>query len=69
MKEGKFTVSDIFTGPNSTASPLKIGDVVLSINGKIPADFKDDCDFLLWMYQYKNSELTIKKTDGTMRYW
>ncbi len=65
MIGAKFTVSDIFTGSNSTASPLKIGDKILSINGKIPADFKDDCDFLLWMYQYKNSELTIKKTDGT----
>jgi len=65
MKNGKFTVSDIYTGGNSTASSLKIGDVILSVDGKIPADFKDDCDFLLWMYQYKNSELTIKKIDGT----
>ncbi|SDM19043.1 gag-polyprotein putative aspartyl protease [Daejeonella rubra] len=64
MKNGKFTVSDIYTGINSSASPLQIGDVILSVNGKIPADFKDDCDFLLWMYQYKNSELTIKKIDG-----
>jgi hypothetical protein len=66
LKEGKFTISDIFTGSNSTASLLKIGDSILSLNGKIPADFKDDCDFLLWMYQYKNSELIIKKMDGTV---
>jgi hypothetical protein len=65
MKEGKFTISDLFTGQNSTASSLQIGDVILSLNGKVPADFKDDCDFLLWMYHYKNSELTIKKLDGT----
>lgn len=64
LKDGKFTVSDIFTGPNSTASTLKIGDEVLSVNGKIPADFKDDCEFLLWMYRYKNPELNIKKIDG-----
>ena len=64
MKDGKFTVSDIFTGTNSTASPLQIGDLILAVNGKTPEDFKDDCDFLLWMYQYKNSELTIKKLDG-----
>jgi hypothetical protein len=65
MKEGKFTVSDLFTGPNSTAGTLQIGEAILSLNGKVPADFKDECDFLLWMYQYKNSELTIKKLDGT----
>jgi predicted aspartyl protease len=65
MKNGKFTVSDIYTGVNSSASPLQIGEMVLSVNGKIPSDFKDDCDFLLWMYQYKNSELTIKKMDGS----
>jgi len=65
LKDGKFSISDKFTGTNSTAGTLQIGNVILSINGKIPADFKDDCDFLLWMYQYKKSELNIKKTDGT----
>jgi len=65
MKDGKFNVSDIYTGTKSTASPFQIGDMIQAINGKTPADFKDECDFLLWMYQYKNSELIIKKTNGT----
>ena len=65
MKVGKFIISNLITGRNSMASPLQIGDVILSLNGNVPADFKDDCDFLLWMYHYKNSELTIKKIDGT----
>jgi len=65
MKVGKFIISNLITARNSMASPLQIGDVILSLNGKVPADFKDDCDFLLWMYRYKNSELTIKKIDGT----
>lgn len=50
MKVGKFIISNLITGRNSMASPLQIGDVILSLNGKVPADFKDDCDFLLWMY-------------------
>jgi hypothetical protein len=43
---------------------LQIGDPIISVNDKIPADFKDDCDFLLWMYQYKSAELILKKVDG-----
>jgi len=64
LKDGKFTVSDIYTGSNSTAKSLQIGDSIISVNAKIPADFKDNCDFMLWMYQYKSAELVLKKVDG-----
>jgi hypothetical protein len=39
MKVGKFIISNLITGRNSMASPLQIGDVILSLNGKVPADF------------------------------
>lgn len=64
LKNGRFNVFDKNTGATSTAALLQIGEQVKSINAQTPDAFKSECDFLLWMYQYKAPELLVEKMNG-----
>lgn len=64
-KDGRILVLDKNTGEGSTAASLATGEEVKRINKQSAVDFKNGCDFLLWMYHYKGEELLVEKMDGT----
>ncbi|TWI80633.1 gag-polyprotein putative aspartyl protease [Lacibacter cauensis] len=64
-KNGRILVLDKNTGDASTAAALETGEEVKRINKLSAADFKNECDFLLWMYHYKGQELQVEKMNGT----
>lgn len=64
IKDGKLFISAKNIGNNSSASALEMGEEVKSINGKTIADFKDECDFMLYTYGYQSSEMIIEKLNG-----
>lgn len=63
-KNGRILVLDKNTGEGSAAAALAIGEEVKRVNNQSAADFKNECDFLLWMYHYKGQELLIEKMNG-----
>lgn len=64
IKEGKFIITSKNISQNSTALQLNIDEEIKSVNGKLVSDFKDECEFLLWYYLYKNETLLIEKLNG-----
>jgi hypothetical protein len=65
LENEKFAVTAISASKNSTSKTLRINEEILSVNNKKVSDFKDECEFLLWMYLYKDPELIIERQDNT----
>lgn len=64
MQDGKLVISGKNMSGNTSATPLAIGEIVKSINGKQYNDFTDECTYLLWTYQYKQPTITIERING-----
>lgn len=64
MKEEKFRIAAKTLGEKSSATNLEMDEEIVSLNGKKPTDFADECEFLLWMYLYKEESLVIEKMNG-----
>lgn len=64
MQDGKLVISGKKISGNTSATALTIGEVVKSINGKQYTDFANECDYLLWTYQYKEPTITVEKMNG-----
>lgn len=64
MQDGKLVISGKNMSANTSATALTIGEVVKSINGKQYTDFTNECEYLLWTYQYKLPTITIEKMNG-----
>ena len=62
--EGKFRISAKTLGKNSTAQNFEMNEEIVSLNGKKTTDFKDECEFMLWFYLYKEDSLLIEKVNG-----
>lgn len=63
-KNGRIVVLDKNITQGATAAALETGEEVKRINKLSAADFKNECDFLLWMYHYKGQELQVEKMNG-----
>ncbi len=64
FKNGRILVLDKNTTQGATAAALETGEEIKRINKQSAADFKNECDFLLWMYHYKGQELQVEKMNG-----
>ena len=64
-QNGELIVSDLFSGPGSSALSLALGDTVQMIDGKTAKDFGDDCSLLKWHIQNKLASFVVKRKDGT----
>lgn len=64
IQNGKFIITAKAIGNNSSIKELNINDEILTVNNKRVSDFKDECEFLLWMYLFKEPELTLEKLNG-----
>lgn len=64
MQDGKLVISGKKISGNTSATAFTIGEVVKSINGKQYSDFANECDYLLWTYQYKEPTITVEKMNG-----
>ncbi|HLO45680.1 MAG TPA: hypothetical protein VK175_15180 [Leadbetterella sp.] len=64
IQNGKFIITAKAIGNNSSIKELNINDEILTVNNKRVSDFKDECEFLLCMYLFKEPELTLEKLNG-----
>lgn len=64
IKNGNFVVYSKNYSNNSSAFNLQIDEEVKSVNGKRVADFKNECDYLIWSYLYRENSLVVEKLNG-----
>ena len=65
LKNGKLIIVGKNNNSESSAKELETEEVVKSINGLTAADFKDECDFLLWRIEnLKKDNYEIEKLNG-----
>jgi hypothetical protein len=64
IQNGKFIITDKNITQNSTAKNLEIGEEIKSVNGKLITDFKNECEYLLWLVSYSGNEFLLEKLDG-----
>ncbi len=64
LKDDKFIVNSVRLYSDPNANLFKMNEELKSINGKIPNDFKNRCDYLNWYYTSNLQKLIIEKLDG-----
>jgi gag-polyprotein putative aspartyl protease len=63
-KKEKLFITAKNMNKNSTALAFEMDEEIKSVNGKDAMFFKDECEFLLWFYLNKDTEVEIEKMNG-----